>query len=98
MKIIATLQDGRPQVAEVSLEEYNALPLKEGRERFEPNSFWGELETIRVYFNGKGEACTEKPYYKTSDNVSSSLFKKEALTKNGQLKKSTIKALNSLSK
>lgn len=98
MKIIATLQDGRPQVAEVSLEEYNALPLKKGTKRFEPNPFWGELETIRVYFNGKGEVCTEKPYYKTSDNVSSSFFKKEALTKNGQLKKSTIKALNSLSK
>ncbi|MGQ5513932.1 hypothetical protein ACUJ42_05275 [Streptococcus anginosus] len=98
MKIIATLQDGRPQVAEVSLEEYNALPLKKGTERFIPNPIFGELETLRVYFNGKGEVCTENPYYTTSDNVSSRLFKKEALTKNGRLKKSTIKILNSLSK
>ena len=98
MKIIATLQNGQPQVAEVTLEEYNALSLEEGRERFVPNPVFGKLETIRVYFNGKGEVCTEKPYYTTSDNVSTSIFKKEALTKDGQLKKSTIKTLNSLSK
>lgn len=67
MEIIATLQNGQPQVAEVTLEEYNTLQLAPGRTRFVPNESFGELKTLRVYFNKKGEVHSYKPRYKSAD-------------------------------
>lgn len=52
-------------------------------------------EYVKVYFNKKEEAIKYKVIQKL-ENVSTSIFKKEALKKNGTLKASALRTLNSL--
>lgn len=92
MKTIAKLQNGQTQVAQVTLEEFEKLNFKfyDKASRLLEN-----VKFVKVYFNKKGEVVKYKAIQKLK-NVSTNIFKKEALKKNGTLKTSTIKALNSL--
>lgn len=92
MKTIAKLQNGQTQVAQVTPAEFKELKFKfydKAPELLE------DVEYVKVYFNKKEEVVKYKAIQK-SENVSTNIFKKEALKKNGTLKKSTTKALNSL--
>lgn len=58
-------------------------------------NFLKNTEYVKVYFNKKEEVVKYKIIQKL-ENVSTNIFKKEVLKKNGTLKTSTIKVLNSL--
>lgn len=93
MKTIAKLQNGQTQVAQATPAEFKELKFKffdKAPELLE------KTEYVKVYFNKKQEVVKYKAIQKF-ENVSTSIFKKEALKKNGTLKAGTIKALNSLS-
>ena len=92
MKTIAKLQNGQTQVAQVTPVEFKELKFK-----FYDKApkLLGNVEFAKVYFNKKGEVVKYKAVQKL-ENVSTNVFKKEALKKNGTLKASTLKVLNSL--
>lgn len=92
MKKITKLQNGQTQVAQVTLEEFEKLNFKfyDKAPKILEN-----VEFVKVYFNKKGEVVKYKAIQKL-ENFSTSIFKKEALKKNGTLKASALKALNSL--
>ncbi len=92
MKIIAKLQNGQTQVAQVTPAEFKELKFKFYDKAPE---LLGNVEFAKVYFNKKGEVVKYKAVQKL-ENVSTSIFKKEALKKNGVLKTSALKVLNSL--
>lgn len=92
MEIITALQNGQPQTAYVTTEEFQTLTFKNGEIPTLGN--FGEIEKIKVWFNGKGEVCTHKEFYVVKGD--GRFFKREAVKKNGQLKASTIKALKKL--
>ena len=92
MKTIAKLQNGQTQVAQVIPAEFKELKFKfydKAPELLE------NVEFAKVYFNKKGEVVKYKAVQKL-ENVSTSIFKKEALKKNDTLKASALKVLNSL--
>lgn len=93
MKTIAKLQNGQTQVAQVTPAEFKELKFKfyDKAPKLLEN-----VEFVKVYFNKKGEVVKYKAIQKL-ENVSTNIFKKEALKKNGTLKVSTLKVLNSLS-
>lgn len=94
MEIIAKLQNGQTQVAQVTPAEFKELKFKfydKAPKLSESASY------VKVYFNKK-EEVVEYDAIQKMENASTSLFKKEVLKKNGTLKKSTIKALNSLAR
>ncbi|CAO77381.1 hypothetical protein M102_gp31 [Streptococcus phage M102] len=92
MKTIAKLQNGQTQVAQATPAEFKELKFK-----FHDKSpeLLGNVEFAKVYFNKKGEVVKYKAVQKL-ENVSTSIFKKEAMKKNGTLKASALKVLNSL--
>lgn len=92
MKTIAKLQNGQIQVAQVTLGEFKELKFKfyDKAPKLLENT-----EYVKVYFNKKGEVVKYKAIQKL-ENVSTSIFKKEALKKNGTLKVGALKVLNSL--
>lgn len=92
MKTIAKTQSGQTQVAQVTLTEFKELKFKfydKAPELLE------NVEFVKVYFNKKQEVVKYKAIQKIK-NVSTNIFKKGTLKKNGTLKVSTLKALNSL--
>lgn len=93
MKTITKLQNGQTQVAQAAPEEFKNLKFKfydKAPELLE------DVECVKVYFNKKQEVVKYKAIQKF-ENISTNIFKKEALKKNGTLKAGTIKTLNSLS-
>ena len=92
MKTIAKLQNGQTQVAQVTLTEFKELKFKFYDKAPE---LLDDVENVKVYFNKKQEVVKYKAIQKL-ENISTSIFKKEALKKNGTLKASTLKMLNSL--
>ena len=85
MKIIKTLQNGQPQVAEVTWEEFQNLDFKhETAKTFVCNATKETVDYIRVQFNKKGQVVSSKAFLKPT-NGPTSIFKKEAIKKNGQL-------------
>lgn len=92
MKTIAKLQNGQAQVAQVTLTEFKELKFKFYDKAPE---LLDNVESVKVYFNKKQEVVKYKAIQKL-ENISTSIFKKEALKKNGILKASTLKTLNSL--
>ena len=92
MKKIAKLQNGQTQVAKVTPAEFEKLNFKFYDKAPELSE---NVEFVRVYFNKKEEVIKYKVIQKL-ENVLTSIFKKEALKKNGTLKVSALKVLNSL--
>lgn len=92
MKTIAKLQNGQNQVSQVTPAEFKELKFKFYDKAPE---LLKNVEFAKVYFNRKGEVVKYKTVQKL-ENVSTSIFKKEALKKNGALKVSALKVLNSL--
>ena len=92
MKTIAKLQNGQTQVAQVTPAEFKKLKFKFYDKAPE---LLDDVESVKVYFNKKQEVVKYKAIQKL-ENISTSIFKKEALKKNGTLKASTLKMLNSL--
>lgn len=92
MKTITKLQNGQTQVAQVTPEEFKNLKFKffDKAPKLLEN-----VEYAKVYFNKRQEVVKYKTIQKF-ENISTNIFKKEALKKNGTLKASTIKVLNSL--
>ena len=92
MEIITTLQNGQAQTAYVKKQEFQTLTFKNGKVPALGN--FGEIEKIKVWFNGKGEVCTHKEVHAVKGD--GRFFKREAVKKNGQLKASTIEVLKTL--
>lgn len=97
MKIITTLQNGQPQVAEVTWEEFQTLNFKyENSKTLQIGATSENVEYIKVYFNKKGEVVDYKAILKAEGPTS--IFKKEAIKKNGQLTKRAITILKEVAK
>ena len=97
MKIITTLRNGQPQVAEVTWEEFQTLNFKyETSKTLQIGATSENIECIRVYFNKKGEVVDSKAILKTEGPTS--IFKKEVIKKNGQLTKRAIEILKEVAR
>ena len=97
MKIITTLQNGQPQVAEVTWEEFQTFNFKyENLKTLQIGATSENVEYIKVYFNKKGEVVDSKAFLKTDGPTS--IFKKEAVKKNGQLTKRAIAILKEVAR
>lgn len=95
MKIVTTLQNGQIQTAKVTAEEFSELRFKGYDKAPELLDTFGKVDYAKVYFNKKGEVVTYRVHHETTD-APTAIFKKDAITKSGQLKKSVIKTLNEL--
>lgn len=94
MKTIAKLQNGQTQVAQVTPEEFKNLKFKFFNKAPE---LLENVEYVKVYFNKKQEVVKYKAIQKF-ENISTNIFKKEALKKNGALKASALKVLNEVAR
>lgn len=92
MEIITTLQNGQAQTAYVTEQEFQTLTFKNSK--VPTLGKFGEIEKVKVWFNGKGEVCAHKEFFVVKGD--GRFFKREAVKKNGQLKASTIEALKTL--
>lgn len=92
MKTITKLQNGQTQVAQVTPAEFKKLNFKFYDKAPE---LLNNVSSVKVYFDKKQEVVKHKAIQKL-ENVSTNIFKKEALKKNGALKASALKVLNSL--
>ncbi len=98
MKTIATLHNGQAQTAEVTWEEFQKLDFKyETAKNLACNATAETVDYIRVYFNKKGQVVNSKAFLKPT-NGPTSIFKKEAIKKNGQLTKKAIAVLKEVAK
>ena len=80
-----TLQNGKVQTAAVSWEEFQTLDFKnETAKTLVCNATKETVDYIRVQFNKKGQVVSSKAFLKPT-NGPTSIFKKEAIKKNGQL-------------
>ena len=85
MKTITTLHNGQAQTAEVTWEEFQNLDFKhETAKVLVCNAIKETVDYIRVQFNKKGQVVSSKAFLKPT-NGPTSIFKKEAIKKNGQL-------------
>ena len=85
MKTITTHQNGQAQTAEVTWEEFQNLDFKhETAKVLVCNATKETVDYIRVQFNKKGQVVSSKAFLKPT-NGPTSIFKKEAIKKNGQL-------------
>ena len=85
MKTITTLHNGQAQTAEVTWEEFQNLDFKyETAKTLVCNATKETVDYIRVQFNKKGQVVNSKAFLKPT-NGPTSIFKKEAIKKNGQL-------------
>ena len=97
MKILTTLQNGQVQTATVSWEEFQNLNfMHEIAKNLVCNATEETVDYIKVYFNKKGEVVDSKAILKAEGP--SSIFKKEAIKKNGQLTKKAIAVLKEVAK
>ena len=85
MKTITALHNGQTQTAEVTWEEFQNLDFKhETAKVLVCNATKETVDYIRVQFNKKGQVVSSKAFLKPT-NGPTSIFKKEAIKKNGQL-------------
>ena len=85
MKTNAALHNGQAQTAEVTWEEFQNLDFKhETAKVLVCNATKETVDYIRVQFNKKGQVVSSKAFLKPT-NGPTSIFKKEAIKKNGQL-------------
>ena len=85
MKTITTLHNGQAQTSEVTWEEFQNLDFKhETAKVLVCNATKETVDCIRVQFNKKGQVVSSKAFLKPT-NGPTSIFKKEAIKKNGQL-------------
>ncbi|CYU52199.1 TPA: hypothetical protein U1V47_001951 [Streptococcus suis] len=94
MKTIRTC--GQIQVADVTWDEFHTLNFKYlTASTLVFNATQETVSFIRVWFNKKGQVTRSKAFLKDT-NSSTSLFKKEAIRKDGQLTEYAIKTLNEI--
>ena len=80
-----TTHNGQAQTAEVTWEEFQNLDFKhETAKTLVYNATKETVDYIRVQFNKKGQVVSSKAFLKPT-NGPTSIFKKEAIKKNGQL-------------
>ena len=85
MKTITTLHNGQAQTAAVSWEEFQTLDFKfDTAKNLVCDATKESVDYIKVYFNKAGQVVNSKAFLKAS-NGPTSLFKREAIKKNGQL-------------
>ena len=97
MKILTTLQNGQVQTATVSWEEFQNLNFKhEIANNLVCNATEETVDYIKVQFNKAGQVVSSKAFLKDT-NGSTSLFRKEAIKKNGQLTKKAVAILKEVS-
>ena len=85
MKTITALHNGQTQTAEATWEEFQNLDFKhETAKVLVCNATKETVDYILVQFNKKGQVVSSKAFLKPT-NGPTSIFKKEAIKKNGQL-------------
>ena len=85
MRTITALHNGQAQTAEVTWEEFQNLDFKhETAKVLVCNATKETVDYIRVQFNKKGQVVSSKAFLKPT-NGPTSIFKKEAIKKHGQL-------------
>jgi hypothetical protein len=98
MKTITTLHNGQAQTAEVTWEEFQNLDFKyETAKTLVCNATEETVDCIKVQFNKAGQVVSSKAFLKAT-NGSTSLFKKEAIKKNGQLTKKAVAILKDVAR
>ncbi|HEL2057776.1 TPA: hypothetical protein TY768_000944 [Streptococcus suis] len=98
MKTIATLQNGQVQTAEVTWAEFQELDFKyETAKNLVCNATEETVDYIKVSFDKAGQVVNSKAFLKPT-NGPTSIFKKEAIKKNGQLTKKAIAILKEVAK
>ena len=98
MKTITTHQNGQAQTADVTWEEFQNLDFKhETAKALVYNATKETVDYIRVQFNKKGQVVNSKAFLKSS-NGPTSLFKREAIKKNGQLTKKAVAILKEVAR
>ena len=98
MKTITTLHNGKAQTAEVTWEEFQNLDFKhETANTLVCNATKETVDYIRVQFNKKGQVVNSKAFLKSS-NGPTSLFRREAIKKNGQLTKKAVAILKEVAR
>ena len=98
MKTITTLHNGQAQTAEVTWEEFQNLDFKhETAKTLVCNATKETVDYILVQFNKKGQVVNSKAFLKAS-NSPTSLFRREAIKKNGQLTKKAVAILKAVAR
>ena len=98
MKILTTLQNGQVQTATVSWEEFQNLNfMHEIAKNLVCNATEETVDYIKVQFNKAGQVVSSKAFLKAT-NGPTSIFRKEAIKKNGQLTKKAIAVLKEVAK
>ena len=98
MKTITTHQNGQVQTAAVSWEEFQTLDFKhDTAKNLVCDATKESVEYIKVYFNKAGQVVNSKAFLKTS-NSPTSLFKREAIKKNGQLTNKAVAILKEVAR
>ncbi|HEM3492594.1 TPA: hypothetical protein U1B14_002020 [Streptococcus suis] len=96
MKTITTLHNGQVQTAAVSWDEFQKLDFKyDTAKNLVRNATKENVDYIKVFFNKAGQVVDSKAFFKDKERHTS-LFKKEALKKNGQLTEYASKILNEI--
>ena len=98
MKTITTLQNGQVQTAAVSWEEFQTLDFKnDTANNLVCDATKESVDYIKVYFNKAGQVVNSKAFLKASSSPTS-LFKREAIKKNGQLTKKAVAILKDVAR
>ena len=98
MKTITTHQNGQVQTAAVSWEEFQTLDFKfDTAKNLSCDATKESVDYIKVYFNKAGQVVDSKAFLKAS-NGPTSLFKREAIKKNGQLTKKAVAILKEVAR
>ena len=92
------LHNGQAQTAEVTWEEFQNLDFKhETAKVLVCDATKESVDYIKVYFNKAGQVVNSKAFLKSS-NGPTSLFKREAIKKNGQLTKKAVAILKEVAR
>ena len=92
------LNNGQVQTAEVTWEEFQNLDFKfDTAETLVCDATKESVDYIKVYFNKAGQVVNSKAFLKAS-NGPTSLFKREAIKKNGQLTKKAVAILKDVAR
>ena len=93
-----TLHNGQAQTAEVTLEEFQNLDFKhETAKVLVCDATKESVDYIKVYFNKAGQVVSSKAFLKPT-NRPTSLFRREAIKKNGQLTKKAVAILKEVAR
>ena len=98
MNTITTHQNGQVQTAAVSWEEFQTLDFKfDTAKNLVCDATKESVDYIKVYFNKAGQVVNSKAFLKSS-NGPTSIFKREAIKKNGQLTKKAVAILKEVAR